>query len=415
MGLKPTNLVFRYSVSNASARSWPKCSLQDSSTALSMGSSLFAGFDAAPAQSSASSCEYPRRVHSFAGNTRISAVVSVPVLSEQRTFIDAISCKAVKWVTMAARAAIFEAPMTMVTCITRGRAIGTAPMTRASTPRSALVKGTWRWSVLMYSTTAASTREMRITARTTCRIFTSKTPMLWPDASCTSPAACPISVRRPVSLTSQWPSPCLTMQPESSARPAPATSPSRSGRGTLRGTGSPVSAAVSTSMGSPSSHSESAGTTLPPRRKMMSPGTNSATGVTTMLPSRFTGTVAVIWDLSASSDCFALLSSRKPMSALTTSIRRMMENIDQSSVTAESAVAMISMMGIIPVNCRSSMRYHGSSFSGISFRPYCCSRAAATCEVSPANRSSAEPGGSSEQTPTKDSVRGAKLEFGNGA
>mmetsp|Transcript_141505 Transcript_141505/g.439876 ORF Transcript_141505/g.439876 Transcript_141505/m.439876 type:complete len:245 (+) Transcript_141505:2248-2982(+) len=241
-------------------------------------------------------------------------------------------------------------------------------------------------------------------------IFVSKTPMLWPEASCTSPAACPISVRRPVSLTSQWPSPCLMMQPESNARPAPATSPSRSGRGTLRGTGSPVNAAVSTSIGSPSSHSQSAGTTLPPRRKTTSPGTSSATGVTTMLPSRFTGTVAVIWDLSASRDCLALCSSRKPISALTTSIRVMMANSAQSSVTTQSTSAISSMTGIIPQNCRPSMRYHGSSFSGISFRPNSPRRAAATWEVSPPKRSSEEPCGKSGQVPTNDWSRGARFE-----
>mmetsp|Transcript_38968 Transcript_38968/g.121365 ORF Transcript_38968/g.121365 Transcript_38968/m.121365 type:complete len:248 (-) Transcript_38968:260-1003(-) len=245
-------------------------------------------------------------------------------------------------------------------------------------------------------------------------ILDSKIPILWPEASCTSPAACPISVRRPVSLTSQWPSPCLMMQPESSARPLPATSPSRSGRGTLRGTGSPVSAAVSTSMGSPSSHSQSAGTTFPPRRNTTSPGTSSATGATTMAPSRFTGTVAVIWDFKASNDCFALYSSRKPMSALTMSISRMMENIDQSCVTAESTAATSSMKGIIPTNCLTSMRYHGSSFSGISFRPNSCKRAEATREVSPANRSSEEPNGKSGQAPTNDSSRGARFEFGGG-
>mmetsp|Transcript_6982 Transcript_6982/g.21787 ORF Transcript_6982/g.21787 Transcript_6982/m.21787 type:complete len:213 (-) Transcript_6982:439-1077(-) len=212
---------------------------------------------------------------------------------------------------------------------------------------------------------------MSITARTTCMIFVSKTPMLWPEASCTRPAAWPISVRRPVSFTSQWPSPCFKMQPESSARPAPGASPSRSGRGTLRGTGSPVSAAVSTSIGSPSSHSQSAGTTLPPRKKMMSPGTSSAIGITTMLPSRFTGTVAVICDFNASSDCFALCSSWKPMSAFATSMTTMIENIDQSSVTAESTAAISSMNGIIPTNCFRSMKYQGSSFSGISFRPNC--------------------------------------------
>ena len=44
---------------------------------------------------------------------------------------------------------------------------------------------------------------------------------------------------------------CFTMHPLSSCRPAPCGSSGRSGRGTLRGSGSPVRAAVSTSISSP--------------------------------------------------------------------------------------------------------------------------------------------------------------------
>lgn len=87
----------------------------------------------------------------------------------------------------------------------------------------------------------------------------------------------------------------------------------------------------------------------------MSPLTSSATGFTTIWPSRFTGTVAVICDLSASSDCFALCSSWKPMSALRRSMSPMMVSMSHSLVTPESTRAISSMIGIIPQNCLPSM------------------------------------------------------------
>jgi len=65
-------------------------------------------------------------------------VVKVPVLSEQSTVMDAISCKAVKWVTMALWSAILRAPMAIVICMTMGKATGTEAITRDSA-----IKITW--------------------------------------------------------------------------------------------------------------------------------------------------------------------------------------------------------------------------------------------------------------------------------
>mmetsp|Transcript_17160 Transcript_17160/g.36866 ORF Transcript_17160/g.36866 Transcript_17160/m.36866 type:complete len:207 (-) Transcript_17160:267-887(-) len=186
------------------------------------------------------------------------------------------------------------------------------------------------------------------------------------------------------------------MQPESICLPAPSGSPSRSGRGTFRGIGSPVSAAVSTSMGSPSSHSQSAGTTLPPRRKTMSPGTSSATGRTTIVPSRLVGQVAVMEALRASKLCFALCSSWKPIKAFTTSINVMTAKSAQSSITAANTAAISSIKGIIPTNCFPSMMYQGSMTSGISLRPNSSNRLAASAWERPAIWSSADPAGTPE-------------------
>mmetsp|Transcript_91286 Transcript_91286/g.263420 ORF Transcript_91286/g.263420 Transcript_91286/m.263420 type:complete len:248 (+) Transcript_91286:1825-2568(+) len=246
----------------------------DFSTALSIGSSLFAGLEATAAQTRASSCEKSFLVQASWGRTLMSAVVRVPVLSEHRIDIEATSCKAVRCVIIAFFLAILAAPMAIVTCMTSGNAMGTAPITNAKTFSKAVVNFSSRPWTLTQSTTPASSKASSITTRTTCMIFVSNMPTVCPEASCTKPAAWPISVRRPVSLTMQCPSPCLTIQPESNSRPAPSGSPSRSGRGTFLGTGSPVRAAVSTSIWSPSSHSQSAGTTFPPRRNTTSPGTN---------------------------------------------------------------------------------------------------------------------------------------------
>jgi hypothetical protein len=60
--------------------------------------------------------EKPSAVQILSEMMVMLAVVRVPVLSEQSTFIEAISWSAVKCVTMAFFSAIVDAPIAMVTC-----------------------------------------------------------------------------------------------------------------------------------------------------------------------------------------------------------------------------------------------------------------------------------------------------------
>ena len=68
----------------------------------------------------------------------------VPVLSEQSTTIEAISSRAVRWVTMPPSSAIFEAPTASVTFITIGRAMGTEAITSERDISSTSASGTLR-------------------------------------------------------------------------------------------------------------------------------------------------------------------------------------------------------------------------------------------------------------------------------
>jgi hypothetical protein len=101
------------------------------------------------------------------------------------------------------------------------------------------------------------------------------------EAACTSAAASPISVFSPVLFTQAKHSPARTTNPESSTRWSALS-------GTFRGVDSPVSAEVSTCISSPSTHTQSAGTTMPPFSKTTSPGTIWEDPMMAKVPSRLT-------------------------------------------------------------------------------------------------------------------------------
>mmetsp|Transcript_1424 Transcript_1424/g.4366 ORF Transcript_1424/g.4366 Transcript_1424/m.4366 type:complete len:273 (+) Transcript_1424:1702-2520(+) len=116
MGLKPAKCSTVYSPRTLLA--WvTKWFSKDAMTAWSMGSSLLFGFEAMAAQVSTSSFEKPESgmVQILSKMIFMFAVVRVPVLSEQRTFMLAISWRAVRCVTMAFFSAMVLAPMAMVT------------------------------------------------------------------------------------------------------------------------------------------------------------------------------------------------------------------------------------------------------------------------------------------------------------
>mmetsp|Transcript_7920 Transcript_7920/g.24311 ORF Transcript_7920/g.24311 Transcript_7920/m.24311 type:complete len:218 (+) Transcript_7920:2223-2876(+) len=215
--------------------------------------------------------------------------------------IEAISCIAVRWVTMACCLAISPAPSASVTCMTTGSATGTEAMRMARQSVRMSIVCSPRWS----STRKTATRKRTATAMTssqTSMMERSKTLWVGLVDCCMRSVAEPISVKMPVRWTRRYEFPETTMHPERT-RLFPLLS------GYLRGNGSPVSAAVSTAIGSPSSQSTSAGTESPPRRKMMSPGTRVAVGSLINSPFRFTAVIGESADLMPSTFISASYSS----------------------------------------------------------------------------------------------------------
>ena len=125
-------------------------------------------------------------------------------------------------VMIAACSAMDRAPRAMVTCMTRGRAMGTAPMTSDRDTRSTRSKGSPRTASCTAKTTAVKPSVAQMSSLMMAKIFDSKRPMaLGPAwASATRPMALPISVSRPVSVMTHEHSPCATTQPLSMRRPA---------------------------------------------------------------------------------------------------------------------------------------------------------------------------------------------------
>mmetsp|Transcript_89237 Transcript_89237/g.178346 ORF Transcript_89237/g.178346 Transcript_89237/m.178346 type:complete len:211 (-) Transcript_89237:184-816(-) len=193
--------------------------------------------------------------------------------------------------------------------------------------------------------TTAMTTARAIMMLTTFKTSRSKTLTLaaWRSLAI-SEKPLPISVREPVSTTRQYASPALTVQPDRMASPC-------WGDGYFRGIGSPVSAAVSMESTSPFSHRTSAGTRLPPTKRMTSPGTSSVTGIILLLSSRFVETVDTIPAVSFASSPLAFSCSFIPRHALMTNIKKMTPKSTQSWTTAETMIQTSRIKGIVPTNC----------------------------------------------------------------
>mmetsp|Transcript_34210 Transcript_34210/g.109871 ORF Transcript_34210/g.109871 Transcript_34210/m.109871 type:complete len:281 (+) Transcript_34210:455-1297(+) len=280
---------------------------------------------------------------------------------------------------MAPRSAMARAPRATQTWRINGSAMGTAPTTRDSDTRRTREKGSRRTLSWKRKTSSVTASVATMTYLTIARIWASKRPTgrgpLFAEA--TVAAARPISVLAPVATTRNKHSPRTTTQPASIRR-------SPSPRGTVQGTGSPVSADVSTLIVpapseppseppltplTPLSHSPSAGTACPPRRATTSPGTSSSTSSDTARPSRLTDTNCRSSLRSASRALDAFISSRKATVAFTTSIVEMIPKSSHSSTAALKMHASSSMNGIVPVNCRRNSTTTDRSSSGTAFRP----------------------------------------------
>mmetsp|Transcript_49728 Transcript_49728/g.98264 ORF Transcript_49728/g.98264 Transcript_49728/m.98264 type:complete len:229 (-) Transcript_49728:478-1164(-) len=225
------------------AFSVPKCCSNPRNTAWSMGSSLLFGLLAMAAHVSTWSAVNPSLHQIFSEMMVMFAVVSVPVLSEHNTFMDAISCKAVKCVTMAFFSAMVDAPIAMVTWITSGSAMGTAATMMARSQSSIGSSPPYsrcpRWMHSNKVNTMMSTMVTEMMPATTDMIFCSKKPISTPLFSWMAAIPMPISVCTPVLSHTQNPSPILITHPLSMSGPY-------CSEGTFRGSASPVRAAVST-------------------------------------------------------------------------------------------------------------------------------------------------------------------------
>mmetsp|Transcript_14065 Transcript_14065/g.37027 ORF Transcript_14065/g.37027 Transcript_14065/m.37027 type:complete len:250 (-) Transcript_14065:52-801(-) len=226
-------------------------------------------------------------------------------------------------------------------------------------------------------------RVRMMSTRPAMMILPSKTPVCLPPDSWMDLAASPIMVYKPVSVTKYSASPVLTIEPDHSFLPEPG-SPSESSRGTSTGSDSPVRAAWSTESSSPSIHMPSAGTTLPPRTRMMSPGTIRNTSSMLKVPSRLTGSLRMRPSLSAEIDACAFISSTKPRVALVMSRAKMIQKSIHEPSDAARRPAISIIAGIVPTNCIANMRQSGSFSSGISFLPQYWICASASALVRPA-------------------------------
>mmetsp|Transcript_43329 Transcript_43329/g.88670 ORF Transcript_43329/g.88670 Transcript_43329/m.88670 type:complete len:258 (+) Transcript_43329:3-776(+) len=248
------------------------------------------------------------------------AVVRVPVLSEHRMVMEEMSCRAGRAVTTASNSrAILPAPRAMVTCSTRGRATGMAAMMMdRQVSSSSLKSSNWlRAKPCTKKMRNTSAREMRMMIFTASSTRLSNTDILAVALSAMMSAlAPPISVLMPVERTIPYASPARMVLAHRIRLPC-------SSEGYLRGSGSPVSAAVSTDRTSPSIHSMSAGTWQPPIMRTTSPGTSRRVSSCSALPSRSTGMRCSILLVSSASDSAAFICSWKPRKPLAQSMHRM--------------------------------------------------------------------------------------------
>mmetsp|Transcript_5057 Transcript_5057/g.11624 ORF Transcript_5057/g.11624 Transcript_5057/m.11624 type:complete len:224 (-) Transcript_5057:152-823(-) len=219
-----------------------------------------------------------------------------------------------------------------------------------------------------------------ISTRPAMMILASKTPTCLPPDSWMALAASPIMVYMPVSVTKTSASPVLMIEPPQHFLPEPG-SPSESSRGTSTGRDSPVSAAWSISRGSSPSQTQSAGTTLPPRRKTTSPGTRKTTSIGLKAPLRLTGSLRTRPSLRAEMDAWAFISSTKPRVALVMSRAKMIQKSRYDPRERASRPAISIIAGMVPTNCMTNIFQSGSFSSGISFLPHFSIAAAAEASV----------------------------------
>mmetsp|Transcript_22079 Transcript_22079/g.56318 ORF Transcript_22079/g.56318 Transcript_22079/m.56318 type:complete len:612 (+) Transcript_22079:1036-2871(+) len=281
------------------------------------------------------------------GRTESWFMVSVPVLSEQSTFMAASSSIAVSLQTSALLIASLCAPTAIVEVQTTCIAIG-----MEATSKTTAIEITLRTLSLFISslTERIETRKRDRKRSASVRVVTSL--WKWPplpfacSADATSCEARPKKVRAPVSTTMPSISPRLTIVPWNTRPPAC----------TVFGSDSPFREDWSTWIGSPLTsgrRSQSAGTTQPMPKCTTSPRTRHRAGSSTQAPSRFTNAFSASSFWRAAMALPALRSSYQPTRPFTICKRRRTPKSSQccSSVKASAnstRIAIQIMIGIGP-------------------------------------------------------------------
>mmetsp|Transcript_25550 Transcript_25550/g.49987 ORF Transcript_25550/g.49987 Transcript_25550/m.49987 type:complete len:414 (-) Transcript_25550:219-1460(-) len=321
--------------------------------------------DAKEERSRRSSLDTPSARMASSGSRLNWFFVSVPVLSEHKISIPAISSIAESLCTTAFSDAITLAPSERTKAVTSEKPAGaaTARMTKASS--RATSQYSWSRKILI----ARIARQMRAPATMMIVAALLKTFRRCP----TSPS--PLSKRAmvfpknesyPVFSTIIGSSPLTTVPPERTSSPTLL----------VAGRLSPVREDSSMDIGSPSPISlPSAGTTAPPLRDTTSPGTSSRTATVSHLPSLLQTQVGAESFSTASIALAELLSTKKSASTTTFISPNRRPKPTQSlcpsfSTAAPRIAAIRRIRGTREKYRRSKSCHHGAFFPLTSFHPY---------------------------------------------
>jgi len=298
----------------------------------------------------------PGRKERHSSWTSILLVVRVPVLSEQRRFMPAISSTAARRVTMAPCAASCRDPRARVVVTTTSMATGMdATRTTTVNPTASLKAIPWP---IRYPNDAAHMARDRPRRRKTMRL-SRRCRLEAPDSTdWIIVAVLPKKVSAPVNCTVASTSPRTTVEPILADEP----------RFIVAGRDSPVMADWSTST-TPPSTTQSAGTADPDARSTRSPGTTSAASMFCHRPSRFTVASGFRLALRAATASPALTTSWYPIAALTTLMARRRPMSSQFWMATSTTTATQIIAGIGPHSWSRNTSSRDRVFSASSLRP----------------------------------------------
>ena len=317
--------------------------------------------------------------------------VRVPVLSEQMTPAQPRVSTAGRRLTMALRRTIRCTPRARTMVTMAGSPSGMAATARETAVRN-MSSRSFPWRSPTPNMTAQTHRHRKERLLEISPIF--RWRGVSPSPSSRSiPAMRPISVRIPVSVTTQTPRPPVTTVPERTMffRSPRAVSRGRGPQAAFSaGTGSPVMADSSVRSPAHSSTRPSAGTRSPASRWMMSPGTSLAASTRQSCPSRTARAMGADRSRRASRAFSALSSWEMEMTALRRTMPRMMTASIQSRPPpahreTPAAHRSTTIMGSF-IWARNRLNRGSGVRCSSSLPPYRSSRRRASAEVRPSFR-----------------------------